>query len=212
MDNIRNIIFDLGGVILDIDFARTQQAFIDLGVSNFDELYGFKHIDSFFRQHETGQISDEEFMTSLQKMSGHPLERTVIEKAWNALLIRFPPERIELLKDLKKRYRLFLLSNTNAIHVVEFQKIYSNTFNSGRLADLFEKVYYSNEVGMRKPNVEIYEFVLKDSHLVPEETVFIDDSLPNVEGANQAGIKAIHLKPGQTILDLFDLRENTIRN
>ena len=202
MQNIRNIIFDLGGVILDIDFKRTQQAFVDLGITNFAELYGFSHVDSFFRQHEAGQISDEEFLDSLQKMAGHTLGKDVIQKAWNALLIRFPPERIELLKKLGNKYRLFLLSNTNAIHVVEFQKIYSDTFKNGSLADLFEKVYYSNEIGMRKPGTEIYEFVIKDSQLVPEETVFIDDSLANVEGAKQTGIQGTHLKPGMTILDL----------
>ena len=147
--------------------------------------------------------TDEEFIASLQKMAGSSLGTDVIQKAWNALLIRFPAERIELLKKLRQKYRLFLLSNTNAIHVVEFQKIYSNTFQNGSLVDLFDKVYYSNEIGMRKPNAEIYEFVLKDSQLLPEETLFIDDSLPNVEGAKQVGIQAIHLKPGQTILDLF---------
>ena len=203
MQNIRNIIFDLGGVILDIDFSKTQQAFIDLGITNFAEMYGFTHVDSFFRQHEGGKITDEEFIASLQKMAGSSLGTDVIQKAWNALLIRFPAERIELLKKLRQKYRLFLLSNTNAIHVVEFQKIYSNTFQNGSLVDLFDKVYYSNEIGMRKPNAEIYEFVLKDSQLLPEETLFIDDSLPNVEGAKQVGIQAIHLKPGQTILDLF---------
>ena len=203
MQNIRNIIFDLGGVILDIDFSKTQQAFIDLGITNFAEMYGFTHVDSFFRQHEAGKITDEEFIASLQKMAGSSLGTDVIQKAWNALLIRFPAERIELLKKLRQKYRLFLLSNTNAIHVVEFQKIYSNTFQNGSLVDLFDKVYYSNEIGMRKPNAEIYEFVLKDSQLLPEETLFIDDSLPNVEGAKQVGIQAIHLKPGQTILDLF---------
>ena len=203
MQNIRKIIFDLGGVILDIDFSKTQQAFIDLGITNFAEMYGFTHVDSFFRQHEAGKITDEEFIASLQKMAGSSLGTDVIQKAWNALLIRFPAERIELLKKLRQKYRLFLLSNTNAIHVVEFQKIYSNTFQNGSLVDLFDKVYYSNEIGMRKPNAEIYEFVLKDSQLLPEETLFIDDSLPNVEGAKQVGIQAIHLKPGQTILDLF---------
>ena len=203
MQNIRNIIFDLGGVILDIDFSKTQQAFIDLGITNFAEMYGFTHVDSFFRQHEAGKITDEEFIASLQKMAGISLGTDVIQRAWNALLIRFPAERIELLKKLRQKYRLFLLSNTNAIHVVEFQKIYSNTFQNGSLVDLFDKVYYSNEIGMRKPNAEIYEFVLKDSQLLPEETLFIDDSLPNVEGAKQVGIQAIHLKPGQTMLDLF---------
>ena len=117
-------------------------------------------------------------------------------------MISFPSERIELLKRLKNKYRLFLLSNTNAIHLAAFQKIYREAFNNELLSDLFEKVYYSHEVKLRKPNKEVYEFVLKDSHLIPAETLFIDDALVNVEAARESGMKGIHIQPGQTILDL----------
>jgi epoxide hydrolase-like predicted phosphatase len=202
MQNIRNIVFDLGGVILDIDFKRTEKAFIDLGITNFSELFGLGHAASFFKDHESGKITDDEFLDSLQKLAKHSLTADTVHKAWNALLISFPAERIELLKKLKNKYRLFLLSNTNAIHLAAFQKIYQDTFNYGSLSDLFEKVYYSHKIGMRKPNKEIYEYVLKDNQLEPEETLFIDDALVNVEAAKKSGMKGIHLQPGLTILDL----------
>jgi len=202
MQNIRNIIFDLGGVILDIDFKRTEKAFVDLGITNFGELFGLGHAASFFKDHESGKITDDEFLDSLQKLANHSLTGDAVQKAWNALLISFPTERIELLKILKDKYRLFLLSNTNAIHLAAFRKIYSEAFNNGSFNDLFEKVYYSHEIRLRKPDKEIYEYVLKDSQLNPAETVFIDDALVNVEGARESGMQAIHIQPGKTILDL----------
>ncbi len=202
MQNIKNIIFDLGGVILDIDFKRTEKSFVDLGITNFSELFGLGHAASFFKEHEAGRITDDEFLDSLRKLANHSLTGDAVQKAWNALLISFPIERIELLKKLKDRYRLFLLSNTNAIHLAAFRKIYHETFNNGYFDDLFEKVYYSHEIRLRKPDKEIYEYVLKDSHLDPSETVFIDDAIVNVEAAKESGMNAIHIKPGKTILDL----------
>jgi putative hydrolase of the HAD superfamily len=202
MQNIRNIIFDLGGVILDIDFGRAEKAFLELGLQNFQELFGLGHADSFIKDHEFGKISDEQFLASLQKLAKHSSEKDAFLKAWNALLIRFPEERIELLKRLKERYRLFLLSNTNAIHVVAFLQMYREAFDNGSFEDLFEKVYYSHKVGLRKPNKEIYEYVITDSNLRADETLFIDDALVNVEAAREAGLQAIHLKQGMTLLDL----------
>ena len=202
MQNVRNIIFDLGGVILDIDFKRTEKAFIDLGITNFGELFGLGHAASFFKDHEAGRITDDEFLDSLRKLANYSLAGEAVQKAWNALLISFPVERIELLKRLGGRYRLFLLSNTNAVHLSAFQKIYRENFNNGSFNELFEKVYYSHEIRLRKPDKEIYQFVLKDSHLDAPETVFIDDALVNVEAAKELGMQAIHIKPGQSILDI----------
>ena len=202
MQNIRNIIFDLGGVILDIDFKRLEKAFIDLGVTNFQELFGLGHAASFFKEHESGKISDEEFLASLQKLAGHSLSPEQVQKAWNSLLVSFPPERIKFLKKLKTRYRLFLLSNTNAIHAAAFENIYLQAFNNGSLSELFDKVYYSHMIRFRKPDKKVYEYVLNDSHLNPHETLFIDDALVNVEAAREAGMKAIHLEAGKSITEL----------
>jgi len=202
MQKIKNLIFDLGGVILDIDFKRTEMAFVDLGVTNFGELFGLGHAATFFKDHETGKITDDEFLRSLQNLSTRSLDNEVVQKAWNALLISFPPERIELLQRLKTRYKLFLLSNTNALHLAAFQKIYQEAFNDNSMDSLFEKTYYSHQIGLRKPNRKIYEYVLKENELQPEETLFIDDALVNVEAAREAGMQSIHIQPGISILDL----------
>lgn len=198
---IKNIIFDLGGVLLNIDFEKTQNAFADLGVTNFIDLYTQFHSTPLFVDYETGKINDEKFIEGIRSNAGIPLSDEEVTTAWNALLLDFPIERLKLLEKLKTKYRLFLLSNTNALHHVVFQKTVGEL--SGKpFDDYFEKAYYSHSMGMRKPGVEIYEWVLKQNNLVAQETLFIDDTLVNVEGAKKAGLQAIHLQSPMTILEL----------
>ena len=120
MDGIKNIIFDLGGVILDIDFKKMEDAFVGIGINNYKELFGLGHAASFFKDHEDGKISDDEFLENLAGLANHTNPESV-RKAYNALLVKFPQERINYLKQLRSKYRLFLLSNTNGIHLTEFQ-------------------------------------------------------------------------------------------
>jgi HAD superfamily hydrolase (TIGR01509 family) len=202
MQKIKNIIFDLGGVILNIDNKLTQEAFIKLGVKNFPEIFGHGHAASFILEYEIGEITDEEFIIELKKISRLSVSDEQILAAWNIMLLDFPPERIQLLNELKKHYRLFLFSNTNALHVVELKKRYRAAFNNNELDDHFEKAYYSQILGMRKPDVEPFLQIIKENNLLPEETLFIDDALINIEGANAAGLKGYFLEPGKTILDI----------
>src|SRR5580692_5183539 len=143
MDNVKNIIFDLGGVIMDIDVKQTLHAFSELGLKNIHEYFGHGFAASFFSDHESGRISDEEFLKEIKNLVNTGVSQGELIDAWNALLLRFPPERIALLKELKSRYRLFLYSNTNAIHYKKFSEIYRNSFQ-GELEDLFEKAYFSH--------------------------------------------------------------------
>ena len=202
MQGIKNIIFDLGGVIINLDNQRTEEAFVSMGVANFREFFGHGHAASFFKEYEIGKISDEEFVRSLKELAGLSLPDEDIIKGWNALLLDFPPERIQLLKELSQRYRLFLFSNTNSLHLSALQKIYHDTIKDGELDDHFERTYYSHLLGLRKPDKISYQHILSENKLVPEETLFVDDALINVEGANAAGLKGYYLKPGMTILDI----------
>ena len=199
---MENIIFDLGGVILNVDNQLTEDAFVAMGVKNFHEFFGHGYAASFFKEYEIGKITDQQFVAELKKLSGLSLPDEVIINAWNAMLLDFPPERIELLKELGKRYRLFLFSNTNAIHLAELQKIYRNTFNNEELDDHFEKTYYSHLLGLRKPDRESFEYIIHENKLQPEVTMFVDDALVNIEGANIVGLKGNYLKPGTTLMDL----------
>ncbi|MGN6493940.1 MAG: HAD family hydrolase [Agriterribacter sp.] len=202
MQNIDNIIFDLGGVILTLDMPRAEKSFTDLGVKEYNTLFRNGNVSSFFKDYEIGKISDEEFLASMKKLAGLSLNDADLLNSWNSMLGIFPPERVELLEKLKEKYRLFLFSNTNAIHLETFRKMYADTFVNKVFDDLFEKAYYSHTLGMRKPDAASFQYIIDENKLDPSRTVFIDDSLPNVEGAIAVGLKGIHVKPGTTILEL----------
>jgi HAD superfamily hydrolase (TIGR01509 family) len=204
MQGIKNIIFDLGGVILNLDTQRAEEAFVRMGAKDFRKYFALGHAAAFFKDYETGHIDDRQFIDSLKELTGTSAPDEEILGAWNALLLDFPPERIELLKKLSKRYRIFLFSNTNALHLTAFHQIYRDAFGeaAGSLDDHFEKAYYSHLLGMRKPDKAPFEHILTENGLIAAETLFVDDALVNVEGAESAGMKGFYLKPGMTILDI----------
>lgn len=198
---IKNIIFDLGGVILNIDLRKTQDAFTSLGVKNIEEVFRMGHVDSFFKSYEIGTIDDAQFIESIQKLAGIQVAPEIVIEAWNALLLDFPPERISFIKQLREKYKVFLLSNTSALHYTRFNEIFKQEFGEP-LDDLFDKAYYSHRINLHKPDTAAYRLITDENDLDPAETLFIDDSAANVEGAEKAGLKAIHLANGKTILDL----------
>ena len=189
-ESIKNLIFDLGVVIINIDTDRTVEAMKSLGFNDFQESYTlFKQIDLFDKL-EKGIIKSDDFRNEMRKHILNEVNDKQFDKAWSAMLLDFPNERIEIIKRLAKNYNVYLLSNTNEIHynqyIKDFKDQYGFDFNS-----LFQKVYYSFQLGMRKPDTEIFEFVLDDSRLNPFETVFIDDLVKNIETAARLGINTI---------------------
>jgi putative hydrolase of the HAD superfamily len=207
--NIQNLILDFGGIIYQISHQIQKEAFTDLGIENFDELYSHAIQNPLFAQFETGSVSIEEFRNTLAGMLPGKFSDNDIDAAWNSILVAYIPNMVSLLALLSKKYRLFLLSNTNAIHyevyIPEFKNQYGYQFN-----ELFEKAYWSFKIGLRKPNHEVYKFVLDDSNLRPEECLFIDDTQKNVEAAMECGINAVCLGPAQQLSDLFDQELNLL--
>lgn len=201
MQGVKNIIFDLGGVILNLDNRRTEDAFVSLGVKNFREYFGHGFAASFFKEYEVGRINDRQFIDSIRELTGLAVPDQAIVDSWNALLLDFPAERIQLLKELRKTYRIFLFSNTNALHLAALQQIWTSTFKEGMLDDYFEKTYYSHLMGMRKPDKASFEHILSENGLQGGETLFVDDAIVNVEGAEQAGLRGLFLRPGISLLD-----------
>ena len=200
---IKNIIFDLGGVIINIDFKSTQRAFEELGISNFDSLYSHSKQNGLFDDFETGKISAVHFREQIRTISGKNIDDKSIDDAWNAMLLDIPIERIKLLEQLKQKYKTFVLSNTNEIHIDAFSQQIENNIGLSHFNSLFNNIYYSNEIGLRKPESAIFNKVLTDSQLKAEETLFIDDSIQHIEGAIKTGIHTLHLTGGKTILDVF---------
>ena len=201
--NINNIIFDLGGVIMNISYQRAINALKEIGVLNFDKLYTQFGQTELFDNYDKGFISPSEFRNEIRKISGTTFSDKAFNDAWNLMLVDIPKENIQLLKILKKKFTVYLLSNTNEIHL-EYLSVYMNrTFNVNNLDSLFHKAYYSCRIHMRKPDNEIYIHVLNDSKIKAAETLFIDDFQPNVNAAIKSGIQGYFLQKEVTITDLF---------
>lgn len=185
--------------MLNIDYKLTEDAFVRAGISNFKELYSQLNQTALFDKFEMGLLPQEEFLASLIKNCGHPVTEEQIISAWNAMLLDFPLRRLQILQQLQLYYDLFLLSNTNEIHEAAFNQILSRSHGLPNIGVLFDKVYFSHRLGMRKPMKEIFERVLNDNGLKAENTLFIDDSPQHIEGAKRLGIQTIYLEPGMTI-------------
>lgn len=205
LSKIKNIIFDLGGVILNIDYDLTDKEFKKLGISNFKYLFSQAKQSSLFDDLEKGLITPEHFNHTIRTLSNSTqLTDGQISTAWNAMLLDLPKERIHLLKGLKKKFRTFLLSNTNAIHERKFMRYIDETYGKEVFINLFDRVYFSHHLQLRKPDREIFEYVIKENQINPAETLFIDDSVQHIEGAETAGINALLLQKGESITKLFE--------
>jgi len=203
LKGIKNIIFDLGGVIINIDYNITIEKFKLLGIKNFDNLYTQLRQDPWFDLYDKGGISSDQFVSIIKKYLPSDVSPEQIIDAWNAMLLDFPPERADLLRKLKTKYRTFILSNTNELHIDYYFSLLEKWYGISDMSPFFEKQYYSYLMGKRKPDAEIFEFVLQDSRLNPRETLFIDDSIQNVNAAAGCKIVAYHLQPPETIMDIF---------
>jgi len=204
MHQIKNIIFDLGGVLFNIDYHKTIAAFEDLGISDFDTIYSQAKQSDLFDLFETGKITEEEFVSGLKKQLPTHINNKEIITAWNAMLLNLPNERVEFLKNIRGNYNIVLLSNTNETHITAFEEIIFAQNGLKNLNPLFDKVYYSSRIKLRKPNAECFHYVLNDSQFRVDETLFFDDSIQHIEGSLAAGIKALHVDNSKTILDFFD--------
>ena len=200
---VEAIIFDLGGVILNIDYPRTADAFKALGLENFDEVYSQLCQTELFDRFERGEISTFHFINRVLDQLPGGCNGNQVVHAWNAMILDFPSERLALLLDLKQRYRTFLLSNTNDIHMEAVRRALERASGHRRLEDYFERVYLSCEMGLRKPDPNIFLQVCTEQRLSPATTLFIDDSPQHVEGARAAGLQAVHLQPGMEVSGLI---------
>jgi len=201
--DFRNIIFDLGGVILNIDYGLTIAAFKQLGAAAFDKEYTQAAQSQLFDAFERGEITDVAFRSQLSAELGLSVSDADLDHAWNTMLLDLPAERLDLLSQLRSSKRTFLLSNTNHIHVRCFEQQIDQIHGLKNFGALFERSYYSCNVGMRKPEERIFRMVVDAHDLNPNDTLFIDDSYQHIEGARKAGLHAYHLTGGETILDLF---------
>jgi len=196
------LILDFGGVIYEISHQKQKETFAKLGIPNFEELYSQAKQSPLFADLERGQISNKAFISKVDGILGHAINDKEIHRAWNSILVGFPEENVKFLESLKEHYQLYLLSNTNAIHyeiyINQFSKNFGYDFNS-----LFEKTFWSFQIGMRKPDQEIFDHVKTEFGGDPARMLFVDDTLENIRASQHAGMPAYWLKPGEKLSDLF---------
>ena len=199
--SIKNLIFDLGGVILDLSIDHTLQAFTKLSGMDKQKVTDLFHSSKGFEVYEMGMMNDEDFRSFVRTVYGVTSSDEEIDTCWLAMLRGIPVRKLELLERLKNSYRVFLLSNTNNIHLVHINK--NMLTNSTSLDQFFHRAYYSHVMKKRKPNADIFQQVLDENGMVAEETLFLDDNLANLEGARALGIKTLHVSHPDIILDYF---------
>jgi len=200
---VKNIIFDFGGVLMDLDYRLSVRALNELLQIDVVSEENRKWFLSIFRQYEKGDVSSENFIWELQHASKTKPEPRLVIDAWNQMILGSTTERFDFLKELKKDYKVFLLSNSNELHVQYGMKVLSNIMDVKDFNDdHFHNTYYSHLLGMRKPDVEIFERVISDNVLRADESLFIDDLMPNIQGAVRAGLQAVQHDPKTNIIEM----------
>ena len=200
--NIKNIIFDFGGVILNIKPELVYGSFKNLNFRNFKKSFQKYKETGFFEKFETGEITSEKFRRAVNNELKVFLHDRIIDEAWNNMLLNYPSENIEILQELRKTYRIFLLSNTNQIHYDYYIPAFKNKFGF-ELNDIFVKTYFSHKIGMRKPGKEIFLKVLNENSLSAKETLFIDDFHENRKTAVDIGLKTTEIKTNEGLSKIF---------
>jgi len=203
LDNLSTIIFDLGGVLIDLDTSRSVKTFALLSGLSEKEVYSKFLDDGWSYAFEKGEIDSATFRNEVRKSLGIEVSDNQIDQAWNEMLLDIPYARLKMVADLRNKYQLFVLSNTNAIHIEAFNRKVAVSTNGGIITDYFDKVYYSNELGMRKPDTEIFAHVIAANNLNPQQTLFIDDMENNIIGAQSVGLRTVHLSNQDYLTELF---------
>ena len=196
---LKNILFDMGNVLFSIDYKKTEDAFAALGYDKFSDMYSQFTADALFEKLETGKITAGEFYKKMISSHTGLVNETQITEAWNSMLLHWRLESLVFLKTLAKKYNLYLLSNTNEIHLTAVNNLLKQATGKESIDDLFTKAYYSHKINLRKPNADIFEFIAKDAGIDPQETLFIDDLENNISAAAALGFKTHLLLDAETI-------------
>ncbi len=203
MKQFKNLIFDIGDVIIDIDYLVTIGEFQKLSAVDFSQIVSYNKQNKIFDLFEIGKITAQQFRDELKQFLKAGTTDDEITRAWNSILINYPQPKIDLLKELKTHYKVFALSNINEIHVDSLNEAAKAQFGADNFGSFFHHAYYSNEVGFRKPEKEIYQLVLQKENLIAGDTFFVDDKAENVEAAKTLGIQAYQLTDRNKLNELL---------
>lgn len=190
--SVKAILFDLGGVLINIDYQRTRVSFEKIGIENFDELFSQAQQDHLFDDYETGKISSFHFINCILDLLPKGSNANQVVSAWNAMILDFPLQRLQLLEKTSKNHPIYLLSNANDLHMEKVRRELKKN-SEKELEDFFKTVFLSQSIGLRKPTKEVFIYVSEQMGFQPNEILFIDDSLQHIESAKILGFQTIHL-------------------
>ena len=201
-ESFEALIFDLGGVIINLDIQRTINALASHARLDPETMVELYWNDDLFQEYEKGKVSDKDFRDGIRDLLKMSIDDQQIDVAWNAMILDIPEERLQLLYALKQVRPVFLLSNTNNIHLKKVKEVF-HPLHYASLNEYFTQAYYSHQIGMRKPDAEIFEKVLVDHHLDPAKTLFLDDNEQNLKGAQAVGLKTFQVENPNQLKEIF---------
>ncbi|WP_300727704.1 HAD family phosphatase [uncultured Bacteroides sp.] len=201
--SVRNIVFDWGGVLIDLDFEGCMTAFEEAGVTNIRQLVSVSKGSGIFSEYEQGLISTPQFRAKIRELAGIGFSDAEIDRMWDSILLSIPEEKLRLLTELSKRYHLFLLSNTNELHWLSAsERVFR--LDGFDVKQCFEGIFLSFRMNLSKPDPEIFRRAMRDAGLIPEETLFVDDAEVNCRAAASTGMQVLHYVPDTDLGKLFD--------
>lgn len=198
---IKAVVFDFGNVVINIDVEKTISAFAELSFKSSARVKQLFTEAEVFRKYETGFYADDEFRDVIRQVLSYPLNDQEIDQAWNALLLDVPKKRLDFIDNLKLKYPVYLLSNTNNIHFEQCKSYFRNTFGIANFELLFNETFLSYKMGLWKPDYKIYDAVINKANLNPQEILFVDDNQDNVDAAADMGIQCIKINPPECFTD-----------
>lgn len=204
MEKIRHIIFDLGNVIINVDTEATMKSIARRGITNLEKIQPKLLASDTYYKLETGAISPDNFRAAIREAVDVPYSDEEIDEDWNAMLLDIPPERVKFMTRLKSKYKLYLLSNTNHIHWLSYDRYFQDHFDYPGINTFFTHCWYSYLMGVRKPDPAIFRKVMEEGGFRKGEVAFVDDLKENVDVAATQGMVPVHLPPGMEIMELFD--------
>lgn len=206
LDQIDAVIFDLGEVIIDLDYPKVIKGFSEAAKRNQKEISELVVTAPVLQRMEVGAMTPSEFRREVNDLLGSSLEEDAFDEIWNAMLKEVTPERMEMIEKIGERFQTYILSNTNSIHELRFNQMLKEVTGRPSLYEFVDNVFLSHDIGLRKPNKECFQFVIDDIDVKPERILFLDDRLDNVMGAQSCGLKALQItRPDLQLKEIFNL-------
>jgi putative hydrolase of the HAD superfamily len=204
LDHYDTLIFDLGEVIISLDFDAVIGGFVECSTKSKEEIQGLISDSEILHHYETGKTPNEVFIQACKDVLELDMNDQEFIEIWNRMLLDIPVEKVNILQRLKKSHQVLILSNTNSLHMDRFDEMMQQINGKATLGEIVHKAYYSHEMGLRKPDPEIYQALINENQLDPARTLFFDDKEENIQSAQTVGIHGVQIKTPDQLYRYFN--------